>query len=70
MSFADIQGALEPEDKNPLYYKELVKEWEAGNFYILYGMQQNTEQKPMYKALEEFTPSRHLAVIFNMFVFM
>lgn len=34
------------------------------------GMVQDTEQKPMYKAFESITPSRHLTVVFNLFVFM
>lgn len=55
---------------NPDYYNELKAEWDKGNFYILLGMQQDVQQRPIYKTFEEITPSRHLSIIFNLFVFM
>lgn len=34
------------------------------------GMQQDMQQRPIYKTFEEDTPSRHLTIVFNIFVFM
>lgn len=34
------------------------------------GMQQDTQQRPIYSEFEELTPSRHLSIVFNLFVFM
>lgn len=55
---------------NPEYYQELQDNWKEGNFYILMGMQQDVQQRPIYKTFEETTPSRHLTIVFNLFVFM
>lgn len=49
---------------------DLKSEWDKGNFYILMGMQKDTSQRKMYAAFEDDTPSRHLTVVFNLFVFM
>jgi len=68
MSMKDIDTKLSL--INPNYHSTLIGEWDAGNFNVLYGMQQDVEQKPMYKAFESETPSRHLSVVFNLFVFM
>lgn len=68
MTFVEIAESIQT--KNPKYYDSLVKEWDAGTFNVLMGMQQDTEQKPMYKAFESTTPSRHLTIVFNLFVFM
>lgn len=68
LSLDKIESALT--GKNDEYLTSLRSEWLAGNFYILEGMQQNIEQKPMYKAFEKETPSRHLSIVFNLFVFM
>lgn len=68
MSMKDIDTKLSL--INPNYHNTLISEWDAGNFNVLYGMQQDVEQKPMYKAFESETPSRHLSVVFNLFVFM
>lgn len=55
---------------NPNYYEDLKAEWDKGNFYVIMGMVRDTEQKPMYEAFENVTPSRHLTIVFNLFVFM
>lgn len=55
---------------NPEYLETLQAAWAAGDFYILEGMQQDIQQRPMYKAFEDETPSRHLSIVFNLFVFM
>jgi magnesium-transporting ATPase (P-type) len=34
------------------------------------GMQKDGKNKPMYSAFENETPSRHLTIVFNLFVFM
>jgi magnesium-transporting ATPase (P-type) len=56
--------------ENPEYYESLQKKWNDGNFFILMGMQQDVQQRPIYKTFEETTPSRHLTIVFNLFVFM
>jgi hypothetical protein len=62
---------LSPEEGgNPNYLADLKKEWNKGNFFLIMGMQRDTEGKPMYEAFESTTPSRHLTVVFNLFVFM
>lgn len=33
-------------------------------------MQQDEEQRTIYKDFEYITPSRHLTIVFNLFVFM
>lgn len=58
------------EKENPDYYASLVSDWNNGRFLILQGMVQDTQQRPMYKSFEYVTPSRHLSVVFNLFVFM
>lgn len=68
MSFTNIQELIQKD--NPKYYNELVEQWNEGKFNVLMGMLQDTEQKPMYKAFESTTPSRHLTIVFNLFVFM
>lgn len=57
-------------EANPDYYQDLKSNWDAGNFLILMGMQQDVQQRPIYKTFEEETPSRHLTIVFNLFVFM
>ena len=56
--------------ENPGYLQDLQSEWNQGNFYILLGILQDTEQRPIYRSFEKTTPSRHLTIVFNMFVFM
>jgi len=56
--------------KNDEYLTMLQNEWAADRFYLLEGMQQDIQQRPMYKAFEQTSPSRHLSVVFNLFVFM
>ena len=34
------------------------------------GMVKDEEQRPIYETFESITPSRHLTIVFNMFVFM
>lgn len=57
-------------DKNPNFYKSLVDQWNRGEFYVILGMMKDEEGKPIYEALEGKTPSRHLSIVFNLFVFM
>ena len=64
----DIQKSLEFE--NPGYLQDLQDNWNSGKFYILLGILQDTEQRPIYRSFEKTTPSRHLTIVFNMFVFM
>lgn len=68
ITFATVKEKLEKE--NPDYYASLVEDWNNGRFLILQGMVQDTQQRPMYKSFEYITPSRHLSVVFNLFVFM
>lgn len=68
VTFAKIKEKLEKE--NPTYYDALVEQWNDGKFYILMGMVQDTQQRPVYKSFEYVTPSRHLSIVFNLFVFM
>lgn len=68
ITFNDIKEKLQ--EANPTYYQDLQDQWSKGQFYVLMGMQQDTEQRPIYKTFESLTPSRHLTVVFNLFVFM
>jgi magnesium-transporting ATPase (P-type) len=40
------------------------------NGYILSGMLQTFDMEPLYSKYKHITPSRHLSIIFNMFVWM
>lgn len=68
IDFPMIKKHLEVE--NPEYYNDLLDKWSQGQFYVLMGMVQDTQQKPIYKTFESTTPSRHLTIVFNLFVFM
>lgn len=68
MTFTEIKERLF--EDNPDYYNELKAEWDAGRFNVIMGMVQDEKQRPMYKVFESTTPSRHLTVVFNLFVFM
>ena len=68
LTFKKIEELVAKE--NPDYYAELVKQWSEGTFTILYGMVQDEQQRPVYKTFESETPSRHLTIVFNLFVFM
>lgn len=38
--------------------------------YVLTGMLETVDQEPLYSKYQHITPSRHLSIIFNMFVWM
>lgn len=69
ITFDDIEKHLK--EGNPDYYQDLLDKWSKGQFYVLLGMVQDEKQNPVYSEdFESITPSRHLTIVFNLFVFM
>lgn len=50
LTMREIEAKLK--GKNDVYLGMLQKEWEAGRYYLIEGMQQDIQQRPMYKAFE------------------
>jgi len=70
LSFQMIKEELVTKNLNPGFYDSLKAKWDTGNFHVILGMQKDEQGKAMYEAFEGLTPSRHLTVVFNLFVFM
>jgi len=62
--------AMDKDNGNPNFYQSLKEQWDAGQFYVIIGMMKDSEGKNMYELFSNDTPSRHLTVVFNLFVFM
>lgn len=65
-----MRKVLVDEGKNPKFFNELMDKFNQGKFYVIIGMQKDGENKALYEAFEDLTPSRHLTIVFNLFVFM
>jgi len=70
---ADNGGAMKYTGAN-IATKEGQVEWEASKMegcpeYIINGMIQSIDGKDLYRHFEGATPSRHLTIVFNLFVF-